>query len=104
MQRLIDAAKAVNRKLCNDASSELVELDAAIADAEQQAQDDAEVVTEWWFNNHFGGHVQLTETRFISWDTDGLKLYCEDGIILLNDTKTRGQLRRLIEALKGGEA
>lgn len=102
MQRLIEAAKAVvdyfeGEYWCIDVLSE------AISDVEQQASDDAEVVTEWWFNNHFGGHVQLTDLRFISWDSDGLKLYCEDGIILLNDTKTCGQLRRLIAALKGGE-
>lgn len=100
--RLIEAAKAVAKEYTAYTKA-AVELDIAISDAERQAADDAEPVTEWWFNNHFGGHVQLTDTRFISWDTDGLKLYCEDGIILLNDTKTCGQLRDLINALKGGE-
>lgn len=107
MQRLIDAAKAVAKEYTAYTEA-AVELDIAISDSEQQVADDAEPITLDFINQHFADmgpqysskqHCTLSQ---LVWENRFERLVLWDNP--LPHIKTRGQLRRLINALKGGEA
>ena len=115
MQRLIDAAKAVvdyfvGEYWCIDVLSE------AIADAEQQAADDALPITSAWMQSEFSDMVSWSGKRGyflkfpcfpmpclpIKWNTQRDMLVIND--VYIPHIKNRGQLRKLIAALRGCEA
>jgi hypothetical protein len=134
MQRLIEAAKELTRYLwkVQDWSGTYVEkcldnIDAAISDAEQEAADDALPIDEQFIysiaEQHEAEANELNYPRIqlrggemsLEWCvTNGsieLRVAIEDQIggidaieIDVPHIKTRGQLRRLVAALKGGEA
>lgn len=113
-QRLIEAAKAVvdyfeGEYWCIDVLSE------AISDAEQQAADDALPITIEWCASQWNDSSLFRNSKvFEIFDSISVVFNaCAGGWgepeLIIGKTnvpriKTRGQLRRLIAALKGGES
>lgn len=87
----------------NDECALAVELLKRLADDEQQAKEDAEPITEEWLRSlGFGSvgrgilYLHVGHTG-LSWSQLGM-FYGTTAI----DVTTRGQIRKLLEALKGG--
>jgi hypothetical protein len=120
-KRLIEAAKSVVAFFGYDDYWCVAKLGVAIAEAERKAADDALPIDEEWMvsefkdianedNRHLIRVVDLTNDGEIDIGigSKGCCLtaffpYREDGHAVFPHIKNRGQLRKLIAALKGGE-
>lgn len=118
MQRLLEAAKAVLKRRgiarygmastrgefdAARVDDDFHQLDAAISEAEQQAADDALPITPEWMCELSGTQMPMIEVvREVIIHMIGDDVYLN--VAMLPRIRTRGQLRDLIKALKGGEA
>ena len=95
---------------------------ASLAADEQREREDAEPITDVWSFQEMGGSYkfddedEVEDCSFIGWSLStadecgpSVAYYVEDGQLFLDGTgvpgvflRTRGQLRTLLEALKGG--
>lgn len=111
--KLLEAAKKYRSEYCRDGDSCQAtghELEIAIVESEQQAVDDALPITPGWMQSEFSDTVNWSSHLgfFLSLPCCSIKWNHQREVLVINGVdvphiKTRGQLRRLAEPLKGGE-